>query len=304
MDLMTVTDSYVHEITARRWGIKVEPFGKEWHGPCPFCGGQDRFIIFPNGYYWCRPVGLHCGKAGWLDEQEKIAVSPDLLKQRQTYQQQMLGVKRQEAERWLEGFRKSQIWLTWYKQVRREWWHAQGIQDSAIDFYELGFIQDHPIKGKEGIIKVPAYSIPVRDLKTWEIVNVQFRLEQAPEIGGKYRMLPNLPQSLFFTEAGVSSGELYVVEGAKKAIVLSKFLGGESQVVGLPGCTPRIDLLNALRPFEPLWLLLDPGAEPATKRFKEVLPQTKIISLPGKPDDLILIGLSRLELEMYKKQPR
>jgi len=39
--------------------------GGEWHGPCPDCGGEDRFHVWPNenegkGGYWCRA----CGKTG------------------------------------------------------------------------------------------------------------------------------------------------------------------------------------------------------------------------------------------------
>jgi hypothetical protein len=39
--------------------------GGEFHGPCPGCGGDDRFHVWPNEYqekggYWCRA----CGKAG------------------------------------------------------------------------------------------------------------------------------------------------------------------------------------------------------------------------------------------------
>jgi hypothetical protein len=39
--------------------------GGEWQGPCPECGGNDRFHVWPNqnegkGGYWCRS----CGKGG------------------------------------------------------------------------------------------------------------------------------------------------------------------------------------------------------------------------------------------------
>lgn len=37
--------------------------GGEWAGPCPWCGGNDRFRVWPEhdgGRYWCRG----CGKAG------------------------------------------------------------------------------------------------------------------------------------------------------------------------------------------------------------------------------------------------
>lgn len=38
--------------------------GSEWAGPCPFCGGNDRFRVWPSegptGRYWCRS----CSKSG------------------------------------------------------------------------------------------------------------------------------------------------------------------------------------------------------------------------------------------------
>lgn len=38
--------------------------GSEYHGPCPFCGGDDRFIVWPEqgntGRYWCR----QCNRKG------------------------------------------------------------------------------------------------------------------------------------------------------------------------------------------------------------------------------------------------
>jgi len=44
----------------------AETDGGEYHGPCPACGGKDRFIIQPNkkknkcyGGYWCRQCGIH-----------------------------------------------------------------------------------------------------------------------------------------------------------------------------------------------------------------------------------------------------
>ncbi|NCD25748.1 MAG: hypothetical protein EOL86_09180 [Deltaproteobacteria bacterium] len=37
--------------------------GPEWHGPCPVCGGRDRFHIWPEqgqgGTFWCRGCGKH-----------------------------------------------------------------------------------------------------------------------------------------------------------------------------------------------------------------------------------------------------
>lgn len=45
--------------------------GGEYAGPCPSCGGTDRFRVWPadkggGGSYWCRATGNGCGKCGDL----------------------------------------------------------------------------------------------------------------------------------------------------------------------------------------------------------------------------------------------
>jgi hypothetical protein len=44
-------------------GVPLERAGKEWGGPCPMCGGHDRFRVWtaPAGRrpgYWCRRCGI------------------------------------------------------------------------------------------------------------------------------------------------------------------------------------------------------------------------------------------------------
>lgn len=44
-------------------GLVAVKAGNEHHGPCPGCGGEDRFCIFPeqnggDGSWWCRQCGL------------------------------------------------------------------------------------------------------------------------------------------------------------------------------------------------------------------------------------------------------
>lgn len=56
----------VLELAAKKVNLKkvASTHGGEWQGPCPDCGGKDRFHVWPNqntgGSYWCRG----CGKAG------------------------------------------------------------------------------------------------------------------------------------------------------------------------------------------------------------------------------------------------
>ena len=62
---MNILDAY--ESTGLVAKKKSTTKGGEWAGPCPICGGGDRFLIWPNqkggeGSYWCR----RCGKGGDL----------------------------------------------------------------------------------------------------------------------------------------------------------------------------------------------------------------------------------------------
>ena len=51
-----------HVPTKLRW--KAHTNGGEHAGPCPWCGGRDRFRVWPNsgdrGRFWCR----QCGRSG------------------------------------------------------------------------------------------------------------------------------------------------------------------------------------------------------------------------------------------------
>ena len=70
MDFLTLIGS---EITLRKVAMT---HGGEYAGACPFCGGNDRFRVWPEedgGRYWCR----NCGKAGdsiqWLRERRGLS---------------------------------------------------------------------------------------------------------------------------------------------------------------------------------------------------------------------------------------
>lgn len=50
------------ELVGRRVELK-KASGEEYHGPCPFCGGNNRFRVKPD-YFACRPGDGHCGRSG------------------------------------------------------------------------------------------------------------------------------------------------------------------------------------------------------------------------------------------------
>lgn len=57
---MTLLETIQHDTALKR---HASTRGGEYCGPCPFCGGRDRFIVQPNhdgGRWWCR----QCHKGG------------------------------------------------------------------------------------------------------------------------------------------------------------------------------------------------------------------------------------------------
>ena len=48
--------------------------GGEYAGPCPFCGGEDRFRVWPEqGKYWCRQCGVHGDAIDYLRQKHGMS---------------------------------------------------------------------------------------------------------------------------------------------------------------------------------------------------------------------------------------
>lgn len=60
-DLIERADNVDLVALAQKHGCKLVKRGKDWKGPCPQCGGDDRFVITPSkSVFFCR----HCGASG------------------------------------------------------------------------------------------------------------------------------------------------------------------------------------------------------------------------------------------------
>ena len=283
-----------------KWGISLKRQGKELHGPCPQCNqGHDRFWINSNGHCFCR----QCHFDTWLESSKPLDPEVRAKVEAERAREQAEALKRQEV--WLAGFRAGVLWKTWHDQMKpphRAWWHDQGITDSQIDTYELGFTPSLGI----GEQAVAAYTIPIRDPHTWEIIYVHYRLNTPLANGSKYYYVPGIPTREFYARQGEFESAL-VVEGAKKAIVMGAFLGDKVQVVGLPGMTPSKPVMQRIESeFSRVWLALDPGKErdKANWYFREYVPQAKAISLPDKPDNLRLAGMTLDEFKEFVRQAK
>ncbi len=133
--------------------------GGEWAGPCPSCGGNDRFRVWPNenagkGGYWCRS----CGKAGdniqFLIDFEGMA-----FKDACQYLNIQVGTRTQfqpptqraewqptvhpdPAQLWREKAEKFVVWAQerlLRNQQQLNWLAARGISQAAAEAARLGW---------------------------------------------------------------------------------------------------------------------------------------------------------------------
>lgn len=305
MERWAVTDSAVKEICLRRWNVVAKRTGQYWTSPCPQCGGTDRFRVYPSGYFQCRPLEGHCGMTGWLDDDRPFQPDPTFALRLAQDRAAEEAKRLQKSEDWKDGYRAGYYrgYHDALKIHNRRWWYGRGVTDYEIDYYGLGFLQDKRVETPEGkLVESPAYTIPCFDPRDWKVRNIHYRLvNPPPEVKGKYRYEAGIPQWAFYAEPTLE-GDAIVVEGAIKAMVVKRFLGGDLQVVGLPCCDPSVEVKKELQGFKRIWLALDPGCRTiATQMRKEYLPQARLVELLDKPDDLVLAGH---DLKAYLKQAR
>lgn len=79
IDILSVVERY----TQVRW--KASTQGGEYAGPCPLCGGTDRFIVWPHhpsgrGRFWCRNSSCPAHKGGDVVDFVRLVASLDFLR--------------------------------------------------------------------------------------------------------------------------------------------------------------------------------------------------------------------------------
>lgn len=297
-----------------RWGITPKRTGKEYHSPCPFCRtGKDRFVIWPNGGYWCRV----CNETGFVIDRRRDKIL-DPIERLKLSNEFAASLADREAEKqakllvWQNGPEAARItgWHDAMTEDQRAYWCKEGIPDWAIEYYSLGFLTHKRFMGEgEGaFFTSPAYTIPIRSPLDWKFVNVQYRLLKIPDDSGKYRQEDGIPQASFFTRPSITSGEAIVLEGSKKAIVVFERTGKKHQVVGMPGMTPHSRIFKQLLGFEKIYLALDPGSgysKAIERAARELHPRVRVMDLPCKPDDaFVKYGLDTSCWNAYMEQAR
>lgn len=298
-----VTDEYVKSTMLRRFGITVKRTGRQhWNGPCPRCGGKDRLFVQKSGYIKCN----QCAYTDWINSDMQLSKEDvyEIMRQAEINKRKEKAEMERTFKAWREGFIAGCFWRKWHDRMSQDnvdWWLSRGITNKQIAYYELGYIPNKIVNTDDGLKEFPAYTIPVRDAKGWKICDMHYRLVLSPgeeQTVKKYRYQSGIPAVEFYATPKVHKTAI-VVEGAIKDMVVYRFIAGKAQVVGLPSCNPKEDVIRRLSVFDDVILMLDPGCEQHAKHFKDIVPQTRICNLPGKPDDLIQAGMTMKEFKSY-----
>lgn len=298
----------------------------EYAGPCPKCGGTDRFHLHTGKGWFCRRC---TGADKWHDAidfrrwmyGETFAravqaltggarVDPAELEriQREREAAERLEAERQQSEQAAarERLAASGLDLTYHANLNiypeaRELWRKRGIPDDWQDYYKFGYCPPREW-GKGAVcasLTIPFYRhIPGggRDL-----VSLRHRLlGETP--GGKYRPeFSGLGNQLYFPWPEESlDGEVLIVEGEIKAAVTFRYLwqGDDPlrpclNVVGVSGAAVKPALLREFENCTKIHILLDPDADQHAKTLAAALggERCRILRMPGKIDDLLTAGV-------------
>lgn len=285
------------------WGIALKRVGRgEYAGPCPFCGdGVDRFHVWEDrGNYWCRV----CGKKGFLDALENSTpLTPE-----QLIEIRVKALERKQAEHdrrlsALERMAHCTDHLTYHRNLTTEawdYWMGEGITIDSISRYKLGYCKSCPADWQHRA----SYTIPI--INGGVLVNIRHRLIGARG-GGKYRPhMAGLGTQLFNRDVldAPAEGRIVIVEGAKKAIVLTQS-GFPATAVAGKNVFKR-EWLPLFDRFSEVVIALDPDAVESARRLAALFGgRGKVASFPTKPDDaLVLYGAGAVDVEAVLEQAR
>lgn len=295
--------SYHSELT--RIGADASRFKRfgphELHGPCPMCGGDDRFIIFvdrpfPSWNFQCRKCHP---QTGWIDEiNPNLKQPPDPQTLLRMAAQREASLKREieAAQAVVKELQEAQTWLRYHMQLTgeaRRLWEQRGIPPFFQDYWGLGYEPDRVIFANGSEYHTPTLTIPIFETLTKNLTNIRHRLLKPPTPGDKYRPeRKGLPAPLFVADYELPiKNRVMIVEGEIKSMVTYITADDPNlQVVGVPGKNMPDWMYAKFDGADPLYLCFDPDAIKEAKAAAMRLgkERCRLIELPDKIDDLIL----------------
>ena len=288
---------------------------------CPFHDERTTgaFVVYRNSYK-CYSCGAHGDVFDWwsfwtnkpLSELLKDHTLPpeqELERRQKSAEQSIkrLETEIEEAKRVLEELRSAHKWIEYHNNLNsenRKLWNERGVPDWYIDYMKLGINLDRIVWYNDKEYHTPSLTIPFYDIG-WECVNLKHRLINPPADGYKYAYeKKGIPSQLFIAEPDMTSmkGRTLLLEGEiKAAVTMCAADDPVLQVIGLPGKTPKLEMLDKLGECDPIYICLDPDAyfyagldtakdkRPAIIRILDALgrERCRVIKLPDKVDNML-----------------
>lgn len=248
----------------------------EFAGPCPICGGKDRFLVFKTGNAWCRK----CKLKSWWDKPEDVeaAIAEENMNR---------VVMAVEARARMAS---SEDWREYHDHPGSELldlWRPRLGTSESIDRWSLGYCPSCPMMPDSPSLTVPVWH-------DGQLIDIRHRLMVSTEETGKYRShVPGIIPYPFNADAIGVHPEIIVIEGEIKTINLVD--GGLPNTVGLPGLQVVDELLQLFQvngKTRKAILMLDPGADAEAlaiaERILAIGIQVAIADAFEKPDDILL----------------
>jgi hypothetical protein len=301
-EISEINVQYIHKIN-----------NSEYASSCPQCGGTmhrngekpDRFRIWFNSKTtggvmgWCRQCGYT-----WFPKGQNVdpAKHQEWINERRNQELQ----KKEKVEHAIGLLQQEQVWLKYHENLnedRRYFYYDRKIEDYWIEYWLLGYNLEKVIWNGHAEYKTPTLTIPVFEPETRRVITIRHRLLQPQDQSDKYRPeFGGLPASLYFTDLDKKpKNKVIIVEGEFKAMTTYITLDDPNMfVVGLPGKSPNLEMLQVLDECEVVYLLLDPDAfvkqkndqiTPIRRLVDHFKEKSRVISLPYKVDDMISNGM-------------
>jgi len=208
--------------------------------------------------------------------------------------------RKRSAERALEFLRSQHIWEQ-YHEARGDagsiYCNLCGVPDACQAVWQLGWIPNH------------SATIPLFD-PSWQVLNIKHRLLTTNDTGMKYRYEitgQGQPPFLCMPDASLA-GHVIAVEGEIKAMVAFACLDDANvTMVGLPGSSPSMAVLQVIAGASDITLVMDPGAEEQALHIADKLgpERCRVLITSDKIDDAILAShATKWDVRRWLKQAR